>query len=107
MKAGEIYRVHKPGGDAKEYRAFVIVSRQVLIESRFSTVICAPIFTNGEGLSTQVEVGTSEGLKHQSWITCDNLISLKKADLSNYIGSLPAAKIVEVNRALKMALDLP
>lgn len=107
MKRGEIYRVHKPGGDAKEYRAFVVLSRQVLIESRFSTVICAPIFSNGEGLSTQVEVGPDQGLKHQCWIMCDNLISLKKADLSNYVGSLTAAKINEVSRALKMALDLP
>jgi mRNA interferase MazF len=107
MKRGEIYRVHKPGGDAKEYRAFVVLSRQVLIESRFSTVICAPIFSNGEGLSTQVEVGPDQGLRHQSWIMCDNLISLKKADLTNYIGSLTAAKINEVSRALKMALDLP
>lgn len=107
MKRGEIYRVHKPGGDAKEYRAFVVLSRQVLIESRFSTVICAPIFSNGEGLSTQVEVGPDQGLKHQCWIMCDNLISLKKADLTNYIGFLTAAKINEVSRALKMALDLP
>jgi mRNA interferase MazF len=107
MKRGEIYRVHKPGGDAKEYRTFVVLSRQVLIESRFSTVICAAIFSNGEGLSTQVEVGPDQGLKHQSWIMCDNLISLKKADLTNYIGSLTAAKINEVSRALKMALDLP
>jgi mRNA interferase MazF len=106
MKRGEIYRVYKPSGDPMGHRAFVIVSRQVLVESRFSTVICAPIFTNGEGLSTQVEVGSDAGLKHQSWIMCDNLISLKKADLTNYIGSLTAAKIGEVNRALKMALDL-
>ena len=52
MNSGELYRVHKPGGDPKEYRAFVVVSRQVLIDSRFSTVICAPVFTSGEALST-------------------------------------------------------
>jgi mRNA interferase MazF len=107
MKRGELYRVHKPGGDPKEFRVFVIVSRPVLIESRFSTVVCAPVFTNGEGLSTQIAVGPDEGLKHPSWIMCDNLISLRKADLTNYIGSLSAAKIAELNRALKMALDLP
>jgi mRNA interferase MazF len=107
MKRGEIYRVHKPGGDPKECRAFVIVSRQVLIASRFSTVVCAPIFSIGEGLSTQVAVGTDEGLKHESWIMCDNLVSLRKSDLTNYIGSLAPAKIAELNRALKMALDLP
>jgi len=107
MKRGELYRVHKPGGDPKEYRVFVIVSRPVLIDSRFSTVICAPVFTSGEGLSTQIAIGPDEGLKHPSWIICDNLVSMRKTDLTNYIGSLGPAKLVELNRALRMALDLP
>ncbi|HSS95700.1 MAG TPA: type II toxin-antitoxin system PemK/MazF family toxin [Terriglobales bacterium] len=106
MKRGEFYRVHKPGGDAKQYRTFVVVSRQALIDSRFSTVVCAPVFTNGEGLSTQIEVGTSEGLKHVSWIMCDNLTSLRKTDLTNFVGSLATSRFVELDRALKMALDL-
>jgi len=107
MKRGELYRVYKPGGDPKEYRVFVIVSRPVLIDSRFSTVICAPVFTSGEGLSTQIAIGPDEGLKHPSWIMCDNLVSMRKTDLTNYIGSLGPAKLVELNRALRMALDLP
>jgi mRNA interferase MazF len=49
-----LYRVYKPGGDPKRYRVFVVVSRQVLADSRFSTVICAPVFSSGEGLSTHV-----------------------------------------------------
>jgi mRNA interferase MazF len=52
MRRGELYRVYKPGGDLKQYRTFVVVSRQVLIDSKFSTVICAPVFSRGEGLST-------------------------------------------------------
>ena len=106
MKRGDLYRVHKPHGDPKAYRVFVIVSRQVLIDSRFSTVICAPIFRAGEGLSTQVDIGPAEGLKHPSWVMCDNLVSLRKADLTQYIGSLPKPKIAELDAALKMALDL-
>jgi mRNA interferase MazF len=106
VRRGEFYRVHKPGGDPKEYRTFVIVSRPALIHSRFSTVICAPVFTSGEALSTQVAVGPEEGLKHQSWIMCDNLVSLRKADLTSYVGSLDPGKLAELNRALKMALDL-
>jgi len=85
----------------------VVVSRQVLIDSRFSTLICAPVFTHGEGLSTQVAVGPDEGLKHPSWIMCDNLLSLRKTDLTDYIGSLSRSKLAEMNRALRMALDLP
>lgn len=106
MKRGELYRVHKPGGDPKQYRVFVVVSRQVLIDSRFSTVICAPVFSSGEGLSTQVGVGPDEGLKHPGWIMCDNLVSLRKTDLTDFLGSLPRAKLSELNRSLKMALDL-
>src|SRR5260370_22362065 len=106
MKRGELYRVHKPAGDAKQFRVFVVVSRQALIDSRFSTVVCAPVFTSGEALSTQVAVGLNEGLKHESWIMCDNLVSLRKADLVNYVGSLGPAKLAELNNALKMALDL-
>ena len=106
MTRGELYRVHKPGGDPKQYRTFVVVSRQVLIDSRFSTVICAPVFTSGEGLSTQVLIGPDEGMKHPSWIMCDNLVSLRKTDLTHYVGRLSAAKLADLERALKMALDL-
>jgi mRNA interferase MazF len=106
VKRGELYRVHKPGGDPKQYRAFVIVSRQILIDSQFSTVVCAPVFTHGDGLSTQVAVGPDEGLKHSSWIMCDNLVSLRKTDLTQFLGSLSRARLAELDHALKMALDL-
>ena len=106
MIRGELYRVSKPGGDPKQYRTFVVASRQALIDSRFSTVVCAPVFSNGEGLSTQVEVGPDEGMKHASWIMCDNLVSLRKADLTQYVGSLSARKLAEFTSALRMALDL-
>ena len=99
--------MYKPHGDPKSHRVFVVVSRQVLIESRFSTVICAPVFTTGEGLSTQVPVEQAEGLKHPSLIMCDNLVSLRKSDLTQYVGSLSRTKILELNTALKMALDVP
>jgi mRNA interferase MazF len=105
MRRGDLYRVYKPKGDTKAYRVFVVVSRPALIDSRFSTVICAPVFTSGQ-LSTQVPVGIEEGLKHASWIMCDNLVSLRKNDLTDYIGSLSHEKSVQLNRALKMALDL-
>lgn len=106
MTRGELYRVHKPGGDPKEYRTFVVASRQALIDSRFSTVVCAPVFSNGQGLSTQIAVGPDEGMKHPSWIMCDNLVSLRKTDLRQYVGSLSALKLAQFNQALRMALDL-
>ncbi len=107
VKRGDLYRVYKPGGDdPRRYRTFVVVSRQALVDSRYSSVICAPIFSRGQSLSTQVPVNANEGLKHSSWIMCDNLTSMNKADLTSYVGSLSPGKLSELNRALKMALDL-
>jgi mRNA interferase MazF len=107
MRRGELYRVSRPGGDPKRQRTFVVVSRQVLVDSRFSTVVCAPVFSAGQGLSTQVAVGQDEGLKHDSWIMCDNLVSIRKSDLTQFVGSLSPRKLAELNSALRMALDLP
>ena len=59
-----------------------------------------------DGLSTQVPVGTDEGLKHDSSIHCDALMSLPKSMLTNYVGSLSPAKIQLLNRALRIALDI-
>lgn len=107
MKRGELYRVVSPSAkDAKKFRAFVIVSRQVLIDSRFSTVVCAPIYSTHDGLSTQVLVGVNEGLKHDSSIHCDELVSLPKSVLTSFIGSLSPQKIEELDRALSIALDI-
>jgi mRNA interferase MazF len=107
MRRGEIYRVVKPpGDDPRKHRFFVVVSRRALIESRFSTVICAPIYSSHDGLSTQVAVGIEEGLSHPSSIHCDALMSIPKSMLSNYVSRLSAAKLHALDRALLVALEL-
>ena len=107
MKRGEIYRVAKPpGNDPKQNRFFVVVSRPALIESRFSTVICAPVYSVHDDLTTQVAVGIDEGLAHDSSIHCDALMSLPKSVLTNYVGSLSPAKLQALDRALLAALSL-
>ena len=107
MKRGELYRVQKPSTlDPKRFRVFVVVSRQVLIDSRFSTVICAPIYTKYDGLQTQVQVGVEDGLKHECSIHCDELISLPKSLLTNYVSTLNEQKKSELDAALMAALDL-
>jgi mRNA interferase MazF len=106
MKRGQLYRVRRPNEDPKSFRAYLIVSRQAVLDSRYSTVVCAPVFTNGDGLSTQVSVGVDEGMKHPRWIMCDNLVSVRKSVLTQYVGSLSVSKMIEVNRALAAALDL-
>ena len=105
MKRGDLYRVPRPGrGDPKRHRVFRVVSRQALIESRFSTIICAPVYTARFGLSTEVPVGPEEGLLHDSSVHCDALVSLPKNALTRFVGTLPAARLSELDRALGIAL---
>lgn len=106
MKRGDLYRIRNPKGDAKNQRVFVVVSRQVLIDSRFSTVICAPVFSKRDGLATQVNIGVECGLKHDSCIHCDELVSLPKGALTDYVGALtlPARQALQV--ALRVALEI-
>lgn len=107
MKRGDFYRVYKGTPyDPKKFRVFVIVSRQVLIDSRFSTVICAPIYSSYDGLSTQVKVGIDEGLKHESSIHCDELVSIPKSLLRHFVGSLSPEKLQQLDEALRISLNL-
>jgi mRNA interferase MazF len=106
VRRGELYKVQRPKGDKRTSRVFVIVSRRALVESRFSTVVCAPVYTRRHGLSTEVDVGPDEGLKHDSSILCDALMSIPKGALSDFVGTLGPEKLDELDRALRVALAL-
>jgi mRNA interferase MazF len=107
LKRADLYRVRHPGaGDPNRSRVFVIVSREALIDSRFSTVVCAPIYTRRDGLASQVEVGPDEGLKQESSIHCDALVSLSKSVLTDYVGSLSPTRVRALDQALRVALAL-
>ena len=45
-------------------------------------------------------------MKHESWILCDNLVSLRKVQLTDFVGSIGRTKIGELERAVKMALGM-
>ena len=85
MRRGDVYRVkHPTATDPRRQRAFVVVSRQALIDSSFSTVVCAPVYSRRDGLATQVDVGIDQGLKYESSVHCDELVSLLKSQLTDY-----------------------
>jgi len=107
MKRGDLYLVSRASStDPKKQRVYLVVSRQETIDSSFSTVICAPVFSRYDSFTTQVEAGIEEGLKHDSAVYCDALVSLQKSILTNYIGSLSDTKMQDVNIALCTALAI-
>ena len=105
MKRGDLYLVNRGAkDDPKKQRVYLVVSRQGVIATSFSTVICAPVYSMYGGLPTQIEAGVDEGLKHNSSVYCDALVSVPKSRLTNYIGTLPNDKMEAVNAALRIAL---
>ena len=107
MRRGEVYRVARPGGgDPRRSRAYVVVSRPGLLQANFSSVICAPVYSRHDKLETQVLVGAESGLRQASSVHCDSLVSLPKVALTDYVGSLPAPVLAELDRALAVALGI-
>jgi mRNA interferase MazF len=106
IRRGELYRIKHPGGDPKRSRVVVVVSRGTHLASRFSTAICAPVYSQRGGLASEVEVGPAEGLKHASAILCDVLTSFPRSQLTDYVGTLGATKLAALRTALRIALDV-
>jgi mRNA-degrading endonuclease toxin of MazEF toxin-antitoxin module len=109
MKRGDIYRTgHRVAerGDKPGY--YVIVSRGFIAgNDDISTVICAPIYGEVLGLATEVVVGPEEGIPRVSAVRCDFLMLMFKDKLTTPAGRLSGPKLLELNRALAQALDLP
>lgn len=108
MKRGEIYRTrervpergHKPG-------FYVVVSRSFIAQNEdVSTVVCAPIYGEVLGLTTEVILGPDDGVPRECSLRCDFLTLMFKSKLSQFVATLSARRIAELDRALAHALDL-
>ena len=52
-------------------------------------------------------VSVAEGLRHESAIQCEGLMSLDKSRLTDYVGELTTDKLRELDIALLVALGIP
>lgn len=108
MTRGEIYRTSERAPERGGKPGFyVVVSRPFIAESDdVGTVVCAPVYSQILGISTEVVLGPAEGLPRASALRCDFLALLFKRKLTTFVGSLSARKLTELDRALAIALDL-
>jgi mRNA interferase MazF len=65
----------------------------------------APITSRIRGLPSEVIIGTSEGLKHDSAINLDHVQTVEQAKLSRHLGMLDSQKMLAVCCALAAATD--
>ena len=109
MTRGEIYRTSERSPERGGKPGFyVVVSRAFIAENDdVSTVVCAPVYGEVLGISTEVVLGHGEGLPKTSAARCDFLALLFKRKLTAFVGTLSPRKLTELDRALAIALDLP
>ena len=83
----------------------VLVLTRELVRPHLTRVTVAPITSTIRGLSTEVPVGTANGLSRPSVVSCDNLVTVPAAALSRQIGRLLQEETA-LTAALHAAFDL-
>lgn len=86
-------------------RPVLILTREV-VRPHLTTVTIAPITTTVRGLSTEVAVGTANGLDRPSAVSCDNVTTIPAAALGPQIGSLLEDQEQALSEAIRAAFDL-
>ena len=86
-------------------RPVLVLTREV-VRPHLSTVTVAPITTTARGLSTEVPVGSSNGLAGPSVVSCDNIATIPGDALGGQIGVLLDHQERELTEAIHAAFDL-
>lgn len=84
----------------------VLVLTRELVRPHLHTVTVAPITTTVRGLSTEVPVGTANGLAGPSAVSCDNVTTIPVEVLREQIGVLLSHQELPLSEAIRAAFDL-
>ncbi len=103
MKHGEIrwYKFLSPDKN----RPVLILTRDSVLEY-LGEVTIAPITTTVRDIPSEVFLSTTDGMPQDCVVNCDHLRTVSKGKLGSLITSLPCAKLLEIGRAIRFALDL-
>jgi len=103
MKRGEIrwYRFTQP--DKK--RPVLILTRDSVLEY-LGEVTIAPITSTVRSIASEVFLSKAEGMPRDCAVNCDHLQTVSKGKIGALITSLPQAKMANVGKAVRFALDV-
>jgi mRNA interferase MazF len=86
-------------------RPVLILTRE-LVRPHMNTVTVAPITTTIRGLSTEVSLGTANGLEERCVVACDHVTTIPVAALGEQIGRLLDEQEAGLTAAIHAAFDL-
>jgi mRNA interferase MazF len=89
-------------GSPDKRRPVLVLSRQRAL-TLLRTALVAPITSAIHGAPSEVQVGTEEGLKHESVVNLDQVQTVDQRKLQHFIGTVGPGKMTAVCRALMIA----
>jgi len=109
VRRGEIYRTRERVPERGANPGFYVVASRTFVADHedVSTVICAPVYSEILGLSTEVVLGPDDGLPRPCAIRCDFLTLMFKRKLTHFVATLSPFKLAQLSRELSQALELP
>ncbi len=87
-----------------EKRRPVLVLTRDPMGRHLNSVVCAPITSNVRGLSTEVLLGTGEGLAHQSAANFDNTFLLARSQLVRRLGKATEGQMTAACKCMAIAI---
>jgi mRNA interferase MazF len=104
MDRGEVWWADLPPPVGR--RPVLIVTRSEAVAAR-NQVVVAQVTRTAHGLPCEVALTQADGMPQASFANCDVLLTVPKSRLTRRITQLSAAKLGEVNNALKFAMEIP
>lgn len=84
----------------------VLVLTRELVRPHLRQVTIAPITTTIRGLSTEVTVGTRNGLAQSCVVSCDNITTIPAEAIGRHVGYLLPDQEIVLSQAIRAAFDL-
>jgi mRNA interferase MazF len=90
---------------ADKERPVLILTRDSVLQY-LGEVTVAPITSTIRNIPSEVFLSEAEGMPRDCAVNCDHLQTVSKGKVGSLITSLPPAKMTDVGRAIRFALDI-
>ena len=104
MKRGEVWWAELPPPVGN--RPVVILTRDAVLPN-IGAIVVALVTRTVRQLPTEVVLGRRQGLPVRCVANLDNILTIARHRLKRLMGACDAAKIAELNQAIKVAFDVP
>ena len=112
IKRGDVFDVdfgsdNVVGSEQADYRPCICIQNEV--GNKFSPVVIVAVITSKLGkrkMPTHCQIGSESGLNMESLVLCEQIKTIDKSRIKNYIGKATTEVMNEVERAIKISLAL-